>query len=106
VLMATNQLQFGNLFNRYTPSNRVMRDLLQSGDDRIIEVSTKGLTQVYRKGKMGTMGALGKIAKDFGKKEAMYQLGKSFVKNVGKFQVSEGIQENIQETSGEAWRNY
>lgn len=106
ILLATNQLQFGNLFNKFSPSNRYMRELIESADPTTLTVGTKALTQVYKKGMFGTTGLTGQIAKDFGKKEAAYQLTKSFLKNTAKFEISEGIQENLQETSASAWKNY
>jgi hypothetical protein len=106
VLLATNKLQFGNLFNKFAPANRVMRELTESTDTNFLTAMNKNLVQVYDKGKWGTVSVLGKVVKDFGKKEAAYQMGKSFMKNFGKFELTEGIQENIQEMSGAAWKNY
>lgn len=106
ILLSTNKLQFGNLFNKFAPANRVMRELTESTDGNFLTVGTKKLTQVFDKGKWGTVSTLGQVAKDFGKKEAAYQMGKSFMKNVGKFELSEGIQENMQEMSSAAWKNY
>lgn len=106
ILMATNKIQFGNMFNKYRPSNRFMRDMMETADPSTLTVSTKALTQVYQKGKFGTMGLLGKISKDFGKKEMAYQMTKSVLKNTAKFELSEGIQENLQETSAAGWKDY
>jgi hypothetical protein len=106
ILLATNKLQFGNLFNKYAPANRIMRELTETTDNNLLTVANKKLVQVYDKGKFGTVSVLGRVAKDFGKKEAAYQMGKSFMKNVAKFEISEGIQENLQEMSGSAWKNF
>jgi len=103
LLLATNKIQFGNIFNKFIPANKFMSEAAEN----ILKVERKGLSQVYRKGAMGTFGVAGQIAEDFGKREAAYQIGKSMFKNTFlKFSLSEGIQENLQETSAAAWRDY
>lgn len=111
LLMASNKIQFGNLFNKFTPANRYMSELydvfVKEGSEDILKVSTKGAaSKLYRKGMTGAYGVLGKVAKDFGKKEAVYQFGKAFAKDALKFEITEGLQENLQETSAAAWRDY
>jgi hypothetical protein len=108
VLIVSNHLQFGNLFNRYLPANKVVQDLLGETSERILTVTGKqGLEGVIKKGKLlGTAGVIGKVWTDFGKKEAIYQLGKSALRNVARFEVVEGLQENIQETTAAGWRDY
>ncbi|NBW34073.1 MAG: hypothetical protein EBR30_03475, partial [Cytophagia bacterium] len=69
LLLATNKLQFGNLFNRFIPANKFMTEAV-------------------------------------GKKEAAWQFSKAFAKDFARFQLSEGLQENLQETSAAAWRDY
>ena len=103
LLLATNKIEFGNLFNKFIPANKFMTEAAEN----LLTVERKGLSQIYRKGTWGTMGVAGKIAEDFGKREAAYQIGKSMFKNTFlKFSVTEGIQENLQETSAAAWRDY
>lgn len=107
LLMATNKLQFGNLFNKFSPANRFAREFLEESSDKVLDVITKSGSKTYIKpGFWGTYGLTGKIAKDFGKKEAIYQFGKSFLKDFGKFELTEGLQENLQEASGSAWKSY
>jgi hypothetical protein len=108
ILLVTNRLQFGNLFNRYLPSNKVVQDLLGESSERILTVTGKnGLEGVIKKGKLlGTVGSLGKVWTEFGKKEAMYQLTKSGLRNFARFEAIEGLQENMQETSAAGWRDY
>jgi len=103
LLLATNQIQFGNIFNKFIPANKFMTEAAEN----LLTVERKGLSQIYRKGAMGTVGLAGQIAQDFGKREAAYQIGKSMFKNTFlKFSVTEGLQENLQETSAAAWRDY
>lgn len=111
LLMATNRIQFGGLFNRFTRGSKWANDLLTEGAEKAFTVnrafkSSSLLAQTYQKGFFGTYGLTGKIAKDFGKKQAAYEFGKQFLKDATKFQVSEGLQENLQETSASAWMNY
>lgn len=106
VLMATNQLQFGNLFNKFTSANKVMREIMEESAGNISTIATKGITKLYEKGFTGAYGLTKQIAKDFGKKEAAYQFGKTFVKDAARFELSEGLQENLQETTAAGWRDY
>lgn len=103
LLLATNKIQFGNLFNKFIPANKFMSE----ASEKLLEVEGKTAAGVFRKdGFFGAYGLTGKIAKEFGKKEAAYQFSKAFAKDFLQFEVSEGIQENIQETSASAWRDY
>jgi hypothetical protein len=106
ILLATNKIQFGTLFNRFTPANRFMRDFIEEGAENILKVEAKAGTKLYQKGFTGAYGTLGQVAKDFGKKEAFYQFGKAFSKDMLKFELSEGLQENFQEASAQAWKDY
>ncbi len=103
LLLATNKLEFGNLMNKFIPANKYMLDVA----DNLLVVEGKAGAKVYQKGAMGTLGLAGEIAKDFGKREAAWQIGKSFLRNTAlKFSVTEGLQENLQETSAAGWRDY
>ena len=111
LLLATNRLQFGGLFNRFAAGSKWGKEILEEGVEKAFAVNavfkgTKKTAQVYQKGFFGTYGLTGKIAKDFGKKQAAYEFGKQFLKDTAKFQISEGLQENLQETSASAWMNY
>jgi hypothetical protein len=103
LLLATNKIQFGNLFNRFVPANKYMNEVAEN----LLVVEGKAGTGIFRKdGFLGAYGLIGKVGKEFGKKEAAYQFSKAFAKDFLKFQVSEGIQENMQETSAAAWKDY
>ena len=108
ILGVTNHLQFGNLFSKYTPSNKFIQDLIGEEADRVLKVTSKnGLEGVIKKGKiLGSLGTIGKVWTDYGKKEAMYQLSRSVLKNSLRWEVTEGIQENLQEASALAWKDY
>jgi hypothetical protein len=111
ILLVTNRFQFGSLFNRFTGANKWAKEILQEGAENTLGVnrmwkSSNLLGKVYQKGFFGTYGLAGKIAKDFGRKQAMYEVGKAFAKDLLRFEVTEGLQENIQEMSGAAWKYY
>ena len=111
ILLVTNRFQFGSLFNRFAGANKLTKELLQEGAQGVLGVNriwgTKELLgQVYQKGFFGTYGLLGKIGKDFGRKQALYEFGKQFSKDLLRFEVTEGLQENLQEMSGAAWKYY
>ena len=102
ILLATNKLQFGTLFNKFLPASMIVGETAQN----ILKVEAKGLTQLYKKGFTGAYGLTGQVARDFGKKEAAYQFGKAFFKDALKFEIVEGLQENLQETTASGWRDY
>ena len=111
ILLVTNRFQFGSLFNRFAGANKWTKEILQEGAANTLGINrmwgTKQLLgKVYQKGFMGTYGLLGKISKDFGKKQAFYEFGKQFSKDLLRFEVTEGLQENLQEMSGAAWKYY
>jgi len=111
LLLITNKIQFGNLFTKFMPSSRVVSELMEQEGQKILSTAGRNaagnkMSKEYLKGFMGTYGQLGKIAEDFGKKQAGYEFGKQFLKDFARFEVSEGIQENLQETSNAGWRDY
>lgn len=106
ILLATNKLQFGNMFNKFLPANKTMRELVEATKDNLLLVEKKGLKKFYKKGFAGAYGLTGQIAKDFGKKEATYQVGKAFFKDMARFELVEGLQENLQSISSNGWKDY
>jgi len=111
ILLVTNRFQFGSLFNRFAGANKWTKEILQEGAANTLGInrmwsSSKLLAKTYQKGFMGTYGLLGKIGKDFGRKQALYEFGKQFSKDLLRFEVIEGLQENLQEMSGAAWKYY
>lgn len=103
ILLATNKLQFGTLFNKFLPASMIASETAE----QILRVEGKAAAgTLYKKGFTGAYGVLGQVAKDFGKKEAAYQFGKAFFKDALKFEIVEGLQENLQETTAAGWRDY
>lgn len=106
ILLATNKLQFGNMFNKFLPANKTMRELIEATKDNLLLVEKNGLKKFYKKGFAGAYGLTGQIARDFGKKEASYQVGKAFFKDMARFELVEGLQENLQDISSNGWKDY
>jgi hypothetical protein len=108
ILLATNKLQFGNLFNKFVPANKALQAIEETmTNNTIAAVRKKGTFKIFDKsGFFGTFGILGKVKAEFGTKEAAKMLGKSFLRNSLSFEIAEGAQEIYQEASGNAWKNY
>lgn len=111
ILLATNDIQFGNLYNKFLPSKKWASDIFKEGAEDILVVRGKDkvgkmLTKEYVKDFFGVYGNIGKIATDFTKKQAVFEVGKSFMRSFGKFELTEGLQENLQDVSSSTWRDY
>jgi len=108
ILLATNKIQFGVLFNKF-PMHKswLTRKIADEGVEGIVHVTTKGVGKVYdTKSIFGGIKTVAKIGKEFGWKKASWEAAKLFRKDFLKFEVIEGIQEIIQESSNIAWKNY
>lgn len=112
ILAISNKIQFGNLLGKFAVDTRTVSALRNviAGDlaskAGVLAVQTAGKTQLYQKGLLGTFGLSLKIAGDFGKKQAAWEVGKSALRGVTRFQVSEGLQENLQEGTNEFLIDY
>ena len=112
ILLATNKIQFGSLFSRMGIAGKYAKEIIEDGGSTLLvkNISKKAgakAAKVYNtSGFFGFYGKLGKISKDFSKKQALYEVGKRQLKGIGRFEVTEGLQENLQETSNAAWRDY
>jgi hypothetical protein len=108
ILLATNKLQFGNLFGKFIPANAAMHAIESTmAENTVAAIGKKGVFKIFDKsGFFGTFGILGQVKSEFGKKEAAKLLGKSFLRNSLSFEIAEGAQEIYQEASAVAWKNY
>lgn len=113
ILMLSNRLQFDNMFSKFGLGRNVFGaageyadDILKVTGRRAGQETVEDLTKIYAKGRLGTMGLLGDIAKDFGKRKAAWEATKSFGKNIFKWETSEGLQELLQEGSNVALTDY
>jgi hypothetical protein len=113
ILMLSNRLQFDNLFAKFGTSRGLFGATGEFADD-ILKVTGKSAgkeaaeetTKLYTKGKLGTLGLLGQVSRDFGGRTAAWQATKSLGKNVFKWEASEGLQELFQEGSNIALQDY
>ena len=117
ILMLTNRLQFDNLFTKFSRGRSIFGVTGPYADD-VLKVSGKAavrkgaqetgeqLTKVYQKGRFGTLGLVGDIAKDFGGRTAAWEASKYLGKNIFKWEATEGIQELFQEGSNVAIQDY
>lgn len=113
ILMLSNRLQFDNLFSKFGVGRNVLGaageyadDVLKVTGKRAGKEAVEDITKTYAKGRFGTLGVLGGIAADFGKKRAAWEATKSFGKNLFKWEASEGIQELLQEGSNKGLQDY
>ena len=113
LLAISNRIAFDNVFKNSKSTQNI---LAKYGLDGAIEnrLTVKGVlkgteieaTQLYKKGNLGTIGQLGKVAEDFGTKKALQVGAGSILKNITKFETTEGIQELLQEGSNVYFQDY
>ena len=123
ILMAANSIEFGAMMSKFSSSRRMLREAAENAGTeeakgmqtifgtakRDIDAGIKAGQQganVYKVGKFGAMGNLNAIRKDFGLGTALHEFGKSWIKSAGKFEISEGLQEILQETSNKTISDY
>ena len=122
LLLAFNQLEFGNIINKFGSSSRLMREALEQGESELFSVTGKlkrdiastaggaGLkegqkaTQAYLKGRLGALSNFNTIRKDFGLGTALWQVGKR--SQATKLQIGEGLQEILQNTTDVTFTDY
>lgn len=113
VLAISNRIQFDNIFK----NNKVMNQILSKyGLDEAVENrikvvgKLKGTNYVrphyYETGMFGGVGAFKKVAADFGKGKAFQVAGGSLLKGMARMEVTEGIQELLQEGSNVYFQDY
>lgn len=109
ILLATNKIQFGVLFNKF-PMHKswLTRQIVNEAGEGIVGVTgKKGVLKVFDTKKLfGGVRTVAKIGKEFGWKKASWEAAKLFRKVFLKFEVTEGVQEILQESSNIAWKNY
>lgn len=122
ILMTANSIEFGNILSKFKPAKRLMREAAENATSdeakrmftisgtakRAIGETKAGQfgTKVYEKGRFGALSKLNTIRKDFGLGTALHEGAKSWGRGAAKFEISEGIQEILQETSNETLNKY
>jgi len=132
LIAGMNRLQLDNMFRTFGSDKRMLRQMVEEGSivartpkeslartvtgvaardvaDEAGKIGVKKgeqLTRAYQKGTFGTFGNLGAIASDFGGKRAAWEASKSVLRNTFKWEFTEGIQEMLQDVSGNAFKSY
>lgn len=115
ILMLSNRLQFDNVLGKFSSGRRLLGDGVGEFAEDVLRVEGKkigtdaveqSLKKVYQKGRLGTIGLAGEIAKDFGARKAAWEVTKSIGRNVFKWETSEGLQELFQDVSNNTLQNY
>jgi hypothetical protein len=111
ILGITNKVMFGNMFRNFGVDNAFM-GLLRSEGDRVISVVGKDaagklLQKDYARNILGAVGHFGDIATTFGSKQlAFKEVGKDLIRGLSKFELTEGIQENLQDIATQSLKTY
>ena len=100
VLAIMNKMVFGNMFRKFGIDGKFLNMVNQEGGK--FYALTKGVGEdafykVYKRKFLGALSDSKDITKLFGKTALAKEVGKDVMRGVGKFQVLEGLQENIQE---------
>jgi hypothetical protein len=124
VISMMNRIEFDNVFRSFGADKRLFGKMAEEGEKEAMEVmgrSSRDITneagdvivkkgdslkKVYDKGTFGTIGNVPEIARDFGRKTAAWEAGKSLLRNTFKWEVAEGVQELIQEGSNQTMQDY
>lgn len=103
ILMTMNQLQFGNMFSKFSSSSKLMREALSQGEGKLFKVTG----EIAGKKTSRMVSGLGEVRKNFGMGTMLYTMAKRAVTGTAaKFELTEGLQEILQETSNEALREH
>jgi len=110
VLAIMNKIAFGNIFRKFGVDNKYL-NLLDDQGKRFFTVLGKKegvgvLGKTYQKGYFGALGHAKDIKKMFGSKVLAREIGRDFVRGLGRIQLAEGIQENIQEGTNAFLKKY
>jgi hypothetical protein len=108
VLAIMNKIAFGNMFRKFGIDGKLLNMVNQEGG-KFYALSKTGadpLYKVYKRKFFGAIQDAGDIKKLFGTGALVKQVGKDFVGNLGKIQLAEGLQENIQDGVNFALRKH
>lgn len=123
LLMTMNQLEFGSMFSKFGSAKRLMTEAIESGEKGIFSVSGTAVKDIaeseikagekailsYKEatGLLSGFRNVNAIRKDFGLGTALWTGGKRFLgSQAAKFEISEGIQELLQNSSDQTFRDY
>lgn len=113
ILAVMNKMMFGNMVRKFFPDSKtvvalrsaLMKDMAEEAGVLAVK-NAAGKTKLYQKGLLGTLGLAPAIAEHATWKVASWEFGKSVLKGATRFQVLEGLQENLQEGTNEYLVDY
>lgn len=110
ILGITNKIMFTNLFRSFGTDSKFINLLTKEGE-RTLSVmgETEGgkmLAKSLPKSFLGVLGNRKDIIEKFGKQVYRKELGKDLIRGLSKFEINEGIQENLQEGTSVAIKKY
>ena len=107
ILAVSNRIMFDNVFKNSKITSKILsqfgEDVGEKGFKVLGKINGKSTSQYYTGGVLKNYKT---IAADFGTRKARTVLGKSIMKPALQFEVSEGIQELLQEGSAEYYKDY
>lgn len=107
VLGVSNRIMFDNIFKNSKATSKILskfgEDVGEKGFKVLGKINGRNTTQYYTG---GILSNYKQIAADFGTKKARQVLAGSIMKPALKFEVTEGIQELLQEGSNEYYKDY
>jgi hypothetical protein len=100
VLAIMNKIAFGNFFRKFGADSKFL-NLIANDAGKFYGITAgvgeKAIFKTYKRKFLGAFSDAGDIYKLFGSKAVAKQVGKDFARGLGKIQLLEGLQENIQD---------
>lgn len=110
ILGISNKIMFNNLFRSFGTDSKFINLLTKEGERTISVMGRteggKALAKSLPKSFLGVLGNRKDIIEKFGKQVYRKELGKDLVRGLSKFEINEGIQENLQEGTSVAIKKY
>lgn len=110
VLAVMNKIAFGNIFRKFGVDNKYLNLLASEGEQYFTVMGKKEganvIAKQYTRGYFGALSHASDIKQLFGKQALARELGKDFIRGIGKVELIEGLQENIQEGTNKFLRKY
>lgn len=110
VLAVMNRITFGNVFRKFGVDSKFLNLMDEEGKRFFTVIGKKegaGLIgKTYQKGYFGALAHAKDIKKLFGSRVLAREVGRDFVRGLGRVQLAEGIQENIQEGTNAFLKKY
>jgi hypothetical protein len=110
ILGITEKIAFGNMFRAFNIDN-TFTSLLRNEASNVISVMGKDvggdlLRKEYSRGFLGILGHAKDISTTFGRETMYKEVGKDLIRGASKFELNEGIQENLQNITANSLKNY